>query len=335
MSCSTIRVLHGSAGAEKTTQYRRDPAAQRVLWEMNRRLQSLEGELAEEHKDFPDPQLVFITYVPRSGSTILSQILARTGGFNYISNFQARYWLAPYVGGVLEKNVQARHCRDVPLQSDYGITPTTSSPSEFSYFWEHWLQLTAADTHTLDDAQWSRVDLPSLRRQVQLIGSLRPEPLFFKKEWLGMNAGHFLRAFPTLKILHVRRNALEIANSIARARRSVYGSVDYWWAARPANYWQLIDLPWADQIAGQIHGILEDTARWETTYADRFLSVSYEKLVTDTHHAIQQIAEFLEIDLGVDDIPTDLERLPLHQSPDSEPLRRALSEYGLLAENGK
>ena len=330
MSCSTIRALNGSDGAQKTPQYRSDPAAQKVLWEMNRRLQGLERELADENREFADPQLVFITYVPRSGSTILSQILARTGGFNYISNFQARYWMAPYVGGVLENNVAARDCLDVPLQSRHGITPTTSSPNEFSYFWEHWLQLGAADPHTLDDPRWGRVDMPALRRQLQLIGSLHSGPLFFKKEWLGMNAGHFLRAFPTLKILHVRRNVLETADSIARARRLVYGSVDHWWAARPANYWQLIDLPWVDQIAGQIHGILQDTARWEAAYAGRFLSVSYERLVTDTHNAIQQIGAFLEMDLGVDNIPTHLETRPSHQSPDRECLRQALSECGLL-----
>ena len=314
---------------EKTQQYRNDPDVQETLWAMNRQLQGLESELAERANEFPDPQLVFIAYVPRSGSTILSQLLARTGCFNYISNFQARYWLAPYVGGIVERNAAARICHDIPLESRHGLTPTVSSPNEFSYFWDHWLQLQSAETHTLDEGHWNGIDLDGLRRQIKLLGTLQPEPLFFKKEWLGLNAGRFLADFPTLKILHIRRDAWDVANSIARARRKVFGSYDHWWAARPANYCQLRELPWPEQIAGQIRGILEDTARWETAFSERFLSISYASLIENTHDVLGQIGEFLDVRLTVADIPRRLQSLPANKVPRRDQLRQALADNGL------
>lgn len=314
----------------KTDAYRNDAEAQETLRKMNARLQGLERALAVDRPALPDPQLVFIAYVPRSGSTVLSQLLARTDCFNYVSNFQARFWLAPYIGGIVEKSLGRRDPLEVPLESRYGLTQTASSPSEFSYFWNHWLEFDDRGAHTLDDQQWRCVDLAGLRREMRLIGSLRSGPLFFKKEWLGMNAGYFLEAFPSLKILHIRRNLVEVACSIAAARRAVYGAVDTWWAGRPASYAQLRDLPWPDQIAGQIQGILADTARWEALYPDRFLSVDYESLAADVPTTVGRIGEFLNQDLSVERLPRRLARPSLRQTVEVNELQRALADRGLL-----
>lgn len=330
MSLELIRSALLPAEVTKTASYRNDPEVQETLCEVNARLAGLERELAERAGDLPDPPLVFIAYVPRSGSTVLSQLLARTGRFNYISNFQARFWRAPYVGGILEKSLCPRDASHVPLQSRHGLTETTESPAEFTYFWKYWLQLGEDVVHTLDDQRQQQIDMVGMRQQLKLIGSLRNSPLFFKKEWLGMNAGLFLEAFPKLKILHIRRNVFDVACSIADARRAVYGSVEHWWAARPASYAELHGLPWPEQIAGQIAGILADTTRWEGIYPDRFLSVSYEDLAADVGTELSRVGDFLELDLPLERLPRSLSRPHRRPGADAESLRGALRNGGLL-----
>jgi hypothetical protein len=226
---------------------------------------------------------------------LLSQLLAASGRFNYVSNFQARFWLAPYIGGMLERNILPRDYHSISLTSDYGITTSSASPSEFSYFWKHWLRLDESPTDTLTDAQWSRLDIDALRLQLRLIGSLHAGPLMFKKEWLGMNAGHLLREFPTARVIHVRRNPRHVALSIHKARMEVYGDASHWWAARPSNIAKLRDSSWPDQIAGQIQGILQDIDRWQQQFPDRFLTVDYETLVSTPESTLQEICDLLGV----------------------------------------
>ena len=329
MNAAPVTTVDLPVEATKTAPYRNEREVEETLRSANRCLKGLENELTEQARDLPDPPLVFIVYVPRSGSTVLSQLLARTGHFNYISNFQARFWLAPYVGGIVEKSLGPRDCSEIPLQSRHGLTETISSPSEFSYFWQHWLKFEDHQPHTLDDQQWRRVDLAGIRREIRQIGSLRSGPLFFKKEWLGMNAGYFLKAFPSLKVIHVRRDPADVARSIAAARRAVYGAVDTWWAGRPAAYAQLRELPWREQIAGQIHGILADTSRWEAAYPDRFMSIDYERLTTDVPAAFRRIGDFLNVEVPADRLPRRLALPRRSRVADDHQLQRALADWGL------
>ena len=280
---------------DKTEHFRPDPDCQRAIFETNRCLQSLEIDYFARAASIPDPELVLLAYVPRSGSTLLSQLLASSGRFNYVSNFQARFWLAPYLGGMLERSISPRVPQSISLSSRYGLTTTSSSPNEFSYFWKHWLQLDDSTTDTLSEQQWSHIDVEALRLELRLIGSLHAGPLMFKKEWLGMNAGHLLREFPTARVIHVRRKPLDVACSIYRARTEVYGSEDHWWAGRPSNFAELQGLAWPDQIAGQIHGILQDIDQWQQPLADRIFTVDYETLVSSPESTLQEVCSWLGV----------------------------------------
>lgn len=298
---------------DKANDFRPDPDAQRVLFETNRHLQPLEVDHFARAARIPDPELVLISYVPRSGSTLLSQLLASSGRFNYVSNFQARFWLAPYVGGMLERSISPRDHQSIDLSSSYGLTTSSSSPSEFSYFWKHWLRLDDAASDTLNDQQWSQLDIEALRLELRLIGSLHAGPLMFKKEWLGMNAGHFLREFPNARIIHVQRSPLDVALSIQKARTDVFGGVEHWWAGRPSNISELYELSWPDQIAGQIQGILHDINRCQEQHPDRFLSVDYETLVLTPEQILQRCCDWLDVRNA------EFQHLPQHLSANVNP----------------
>lgn len=283
------RILTGTDGTAKTAAYRPDRRIQEALFATNTCLQQLEDSYAPLADSLPDPHLVFVAYVPRSGSTLLTQLLARTSQWNYVSNFQSRFWLAPYVGGLLEQSIAPRHYDTLPLESDFGLTPNCSSPAEFSYFWERWLRLTPELDHQLTPERWQACDELGLRRELRLIGSLHPGPLLFKKEWLGMNACYLLDAFPSAKLLHIVRDPVDVARSILGARRQVFGHRDCWWGAKPASWDRLRSLTWHDQIAGQIHAILELTNEAADRFPSRCLTLSYETLVAQPTTTLEQV----------------------------------------------
>jgi LPS sulfotransferase NodH len=289
------RIISGTDGTAKTAAYRPDRRIQEALYKTNESLQTVENSYGPLADSLPDPALVFVAYVPRSGSTLLTQLLARTGQWNYVSNFQSRFWLAPYVGGLLEQSIAPRRYDELPLQSDFGLTPSSGSPAEFSYFWEYWLRLAPELDHQLTHDRWEACDIAGLRRELRLIGSLHQGPLMFKKEWLGMNANHLLDAFPTAKMLHIVRDPMDVARSILKARRQVFGHRDCWWGAKPGNWNQLATLPWHDQIAGQIESILAATNSAIERFSARCLTISYEELVAQPVNSVEQIHAWAEL----------------------------------------
>ncbi len=327
MSLARTRVTSGTDGARKTPSYQPDRLVQDALWDVNANLRLLERERAEELGNQAVPPILLIGYAPRSGSTLLSQLLARSGCWNYVSNFQARFWLAPYHGALLERSIAPRDISDIPLNSNYGLTPSSSSPSEFSYFWEHWLNLSSADRphqpHALDHDQWQAVDHAALRRQFTLLGSLGTAPWFFKKDWLLLNAQQLLTEFPTAKFLHIRRNVLDVACSIWQARCTVLGSPDNWWAARPERIEELAKLSWPDQIAGQIAELRFAASQLEDRFPGRVLTVDYETLTLNVHRTIRQVNDF--IGAGCEELDTLPDQLPCRSTQNERPCRDELA----------
>src|SRR5688572_22353457 len=87
--------------ARRTTAYRKDPANEEGLRALNELLEPIQKQLEVQFKS-PRLPVVFIIGAPRSGTTSVSQLLAYSGRFAYISNFLARFWLAPLIGAKIE-----------------------------------------------------------------------------------------------------------------------------------------------------------------------------------------------------------------------------------------
>lgn len=293
MSIAYSRIITGTDAGPKTVRYQPDRQAQENLLQVNKHLQPVEESHWEYADSLDDPQIVIVAYVPRSGSTLLTQLLARTGEWNYVSNFQARFWLAPYVGGLLEQQIAPRDPATIALESDYGLTRTPSSPAEFSYFWEHWLQFSALGHHELPADRSQELDIVGLRRELRLLGALAPDkPIFFKKEWLGMNSAYLLDQFPTAKVVHITRSDEPVVRSILKARRDVFGDEGHWWGARPATWCELASLTPREQVIGQISAIRAAIDRGAAKYPTRFFSVSYESLAVQPDAVVASVLDW-------------------------------------------
>ncbi|MBZ0167227.1 MAG: sulfotransferase, partial [Candidatus Omnitrophica bacterium] len=278
---------------QRTRDQRPDRLAQDVLWKSNQELAILEKKLVRGIKPRRTP-IVFICLCPRSGSTVLSQVLARTGGFNYISNTLARFWNAPYIGGILERelNVKADYAR-ISLNSEFGISDQPMDPHEFGYFWERWFPNTLA---TMSNAgQLKKVDQKLLRQEIHALLSLSEQPLLIKSGLACMNIGFLAKLFPQSYFVVIKRKYPYIAQSLYKCRVRRYGRAGTWWSIKPRNYRTLMRKDCYQQIAGQIIETYRDMdEQLQTIPARKVLRLDYEEFCREPGRHIKAVFKLIK-----------------------------------------
>ena len=105
-----------SDNAGRLEKYRKDASEESFLDELNSLIQQLEPtELVSKETVFP---IVFVVGLPRSGTTILTQLLSASLDVGIINNLIARFWLAPVTGIRLSKAI-LREQVNISFKSDY------------------------------------------------------------------------------------------------------------------------------------------------------------------------------------------------------------------------
>lgn len=221
-----------------------------LLQEVNALLAPLE---ATETADLVRPQnpILFVVGAPRSGHTLLSQVLHSSGGFATPSNFVSRFWLAPYVAAMIERTLmtgQKEHLSN--FQSSYGKTAGLSEPHEFGHFLRRWLPF--RETHKAEIEKIPEEKAAEFAREAAALEQAYGRILFLRNIVYGLNIQLLRHVFPRALFVVCRRNTLYQAQSILLARQKLVGSSDTWWSLRPPQYQQLKALPYPEQIAGQI-----------------------------------------------------------------------------------
>ena len=107
-----------------------------------------------------DHPIIFIMGCARSGTTLVSQYLARSREFCYPTNFISRFYYAPYIGALLQRlmfdldtkgELFGSFKEAVDFKSVLGKTKAASSPNEFWYYWRRFFKF--GEIQKLDDAQ--------------------------------------------------------------------------------------------------------------------------------------------------------------------------------------
>jgi hypothetical protein len=226
--------------------------SERAIERANEALAGLEEELTAGIEG-PGRPVTFILGPPRTGTTLVSQLLADRGGFAYVSNFLARFWRAPFIGSRFEQEIGLR---DPAWRSSYrsrsGATRGPAEPHEFTYFWNQWFER-GQETQKLGPAELAGIDAAALRRAVGSIEAAWELPALFKNGfWFNFQVGILRELFPASVFVRCRRGAVWAAQSIAGSREAIRGSRERWWSMKPAEYPRLQGLPWWEQLAGQV-----------------------------------------------------------------------------------
>ncbi len=310
-------------------QYRKNPLHEFFISDLNDHLAELEQDLFLKcEDDCPTHNVLFVVGAPRSGTTLLSQLLSATGSFAYITNMAARFWAAPAVG-LMFQNLMEQHRpqrNELLLESTHGVTHEPFAPHEFGYFWKQWLNLNDPDPQTwyrLQDPSRFSKTLASMERAYDL-------PLMFKSICASFAIDELSRVLPNARFVWIRRSKLYNCQSLLKLRQDVWGDVKSW----PSDsLYKCDDIELkspAELVVYQvelIERIIADSFR--RLPADRCLSLEYEDVCLDPKKAISQVLDTAGVQGGhLDSLP---KTLPVRNArvllkEDFEELKRLIRE---------
>jgi hypothetical protein len=229
---------------------------------------------------------LLIVGAPRSGSTLLYQVVVERFDVAYISNRHCRWHGAP---SLVERRV--RGAGHTATYSSYlGVESGATAPSECGGYWyrffprsPHYVPLGAADPDKLS----------GLRRSVARFGAEAGRPIVFKNLYCSLRLEPIAAALPEALFLVIERDLLDNARSLLASRMRRSGGYAEWWSAEPPGIERLRALPPEQQVVEQVRGIAAAIASArERIDADRFLNLRYESLCDDPAATTAAIDEF-------------------------------------------
>ena len=127
-----------------------------------------------------------------------------------------------------------------------------NAPSECGEFWYKWLP---KYQHYAESNDLSSCQKAEIKREVNAVSNYFKKPLLFKNLAVGQRLKLVKDIFPNAKFIFVRRNPLDVAMSILKAKKRLKLKPDFFWSIKPKNYHQLKKMAWNDQIINQIYSL--------------------------------------------------------------------------------
>lgn len=248
-----------------------------------------------EHRLMRAPQApappVFIIGAPRSGTSLLYELMITRFRFAYMANAAHRFYRTPLAATHLFRQAIERWRGD--FTSRYGHIEGWGAPNEGGWIWQRWLP----------DADWDDGRDLDERTAAQLRSLLDGFAELFGAPFLNKNVMHsnrlrlMNRIWPNAVFVEVERDVLDNARSIVRAERASGGPEkhgDDWWSVRPRLAGEFAGGPDTARAVAQVIGVARDIAADMAEIGeDRLLRVRYDLFCAAPEAALVEIAAFL------------------------------------------
>lgn len=235
---------------------------------------------------------VFIIGAPRTGSTILYQILTNELDVTYIDNlvdvFHRNFFAALKTSNKLFGN-KPHNC----FKSVHGNTWKCGlhAPSECGDFWYQWLP---RDRHYITAADVNKNDIDEIRNNINIPLSYFQKPFIFKNMNAGLRLQLINEALPDAKFIFVKRDPVDTAISILNVRQKIHGTLDKWWSLTPPNHEELLSLPPAQQVVNQVYRIEKQiNADLKLFPEDNMVVVNYMEIMASYKSVIESLRNFI------------------------------------------
>lgn len=228
----------------------------------------------------------------RSGTTLLTQLLASHLDVGCINNLCAAFWAAPCTGIRLSKHLLGVGGPST-YESQFGRTGRPSDPHEFGYFWAGLLGFREMREPSL--AERGRVDWARVRQVLLNMTDSYGIPVVFKSPMLVWYCTEILDVLPKTCFLWIRRDPYQNALSLLRARREFAGDETAWFSLKPPAYEWLKEESPVRQCAGQVV-FWERVIKQALDRAGRgsLVELSYEGLCRTPSVHLERVAELLK-----------------------------------------
>lgn len=219
---------------------------------------------------------IFILGSPRSGSTVLYQLLARAFRMPFISNFTNTHFAAhPILGIALQAALEPWD--RLSDESTYGKTKGDHEPHEGSAILSRWFG--GGHPSQVVSASIKPGQEPHMRSTLIAVHSIFGRPLLIKNAWNCFRVRYLATAFPYAQFVWIRRDIGEAARSDLHARYVTKGSPNKWNSATPANVELLRTLPYTAQVIENQFEFNEAIGKELAAHAPgRFAEIWYDQM---------------------------------------------------------
>lgn len=217
----------------------------------------------------------FIVGVPRSGTTLLMQLLTSTYRFVYFTNLTRIFIGAPFIATKLQMSFMGDF-KNSKFVSSYGRTRGWESPNDAVRFWCRWFPF-EEPAHVHDINLIKRPE--DLRDTIGALSKLKQAPFLTKDMRNSLRIPALLKLFPEAIWIYIKRNPLFIAQSLYVGRKKIFKNTNEWIGLKPFEYKKLLKKPPLEQIANQVY-LLRQEIEQGLDYVpdDKKLIINYETL---------------------------------------------------------
>ena len=232
--------------------------------------------------------LVLVVGPPRSGSTLLYQILARCADVSYFSNLTALFPRAPITATAWLQGHNLSGGGD--FNSYYGQTRGLRAPNDGFEIWNRWLGDDRYDARQSLDEQSAN----AMRRFFAAWTDEFRRPLLNKNNRNADCIALLADALPQATFIVIRRDPFFVAQSLIESRLRVQGAKDRPWglASTTEHSRAVKPMGYVDDVVDQIIAIetkLQD--QQSTIDAQRLVEVTYESLCSKPQDTVEKIAQ--------------------------------------------
>ena len=229
---------------------------------------------------------VFVVGAPRSGTTLLLQMIVAALDIGYVSNLAASFWMRPEAGVLLSRKWLDRPT--LRTNSNYGQTEGPEQPHEFGGFWRRVLGYQAMEQAEHPDVDWAQVEL-----ELDRIGAAWQRPVVYKVFQLYWHLAEFHRRRPS-RWIWVQRDPIANAASLLRLmERRDCGFT----SAVPESVAEYETSERWQQATVQVfclHRWLQ--GQWDQLDSDSKLIVALSDLQTNPSRVMNEVGGFLDMD---------------------------------------
>jgi hypothetical protein len=234
--------------------------------------------------------VIFIIGAPRSGSTLLMQLLTDAFDLGYLSNGHCRYFGAPALAEKLMTPLRGRQPSD--FDSRHGATSPPYGPSECPDWWYRFFRRQPAYV-PLEAAEPAR--MRRMRRSVAALVDAFDRPVLFKNLFASVRLAPIINHFPEALFILISRDETENARSLLEGRKEVCGSYEAWWSVEPPDAESLRLLPPHCQVVEQvrsIHAQIERDLQQFSVPASKVHRIRYESILDDAGRCLGDVEVF-------------------------------------------
>ena len=272
-------------------------AKEAVRLAVHRLLQPIETTLRRAGDDSVEHAPIFIVGPPRTGSTLLYQLLVRRYRFCYFSNLLNRFPATPLAVAKLSKALGGFDAA-AAFESRYGATLGWCSPNQGRECWVRWLP---ESPNALEPEAVPLEAKRRIRATVCALQRISNRPFVNKWPPNSLRVRLLADIFPQALFVRISRATEPTVRSILRGRDELCRRGSGWFSVKPPGYREIMnDRAPSEQAGWQIssieHAIDEDRA---AVGAQRFFHVRYEELTRRPRQVLDEVAAFYEEAAGV------------------------------------